>query len=81
MDTKEHSYQLHSDGLENMVFIQPEKNIKIKSGEVYTLAVRIQVDPVNLKKTSSNINFYLKATDQDNLSVVEKARFIGPLTK
>jgi len=81
MDTKEHSYQLHSDGLENMVFIQPEKEIKIKSGEVYTLAVRIQVDPVNLKKTSSNINFYLKATDQDNLSVIEKARFIGPLTK
>ena len=81
MDTKEHSYQLRADGLKEMVFIQPESEIKIKSGEVINLAVRIQIDPVNLKKTSSEVTFSLKATDQANLAVTEKARFIGPLTK
>ena len=81
MDTQRHNYKLRADGLEEMVFIQPEKEITINSGEVINLAVRIQIDPVNLKKTSSNVNFYLTATDQDNLSVTEKARFIGPLTQ
>jgi polyferredoxin len=81
MDTREHRYQLHVNGLKEMVFIQPESEIKIKSGEVINLAVRIQIDPINLKKTSSEVTFSLKATDQENLAVTEKARFIGPLPK
>ena len=81
MDTKDHRYQLHADGLKDMLFIQPKAIIKIKSGEVINLAVRIQIDPVNLSKTSSTVNFYLDSTDQPNLAVTEKARFIGPLSK
>ena len=81
MDTKDHSYNLRIDCLKEMVFIKPKAEIKIESGEVLTLAVRIQIDPVNLTKTSSNVNFYLKSIDQPDLAVTEKARFIGPLTK
>jgi len=81
MDTKDHQYKLRIDGLEDMIFIQPKAEIKIKSGEVINLAVRIQIDPVNLKKTSSSVNFYLDSTDQPDLAVVEQARFIGPLAK
>lgn len=81
MDTKEHRYQLRVEGLKEMVFIQPKDEIIVKSGEVLILAVRIQIDPIHLKKTSSNVNFYLNATDQANLLVTEKARFIGPLSK
>ena len=81
MDTKDHQYQLRVDGLKEMVFIQPKAEIKIKSGEVINLAVRIQMDPVNLLKTSSKVNFYLNSTDQPDLAVTEPARFIGPLSK
>ncbi len=81
MDTKDHQYKIHVDGLKEMLFIQPKKEIKVKSGEVINLAVRIQIDPVNLSKTSSNVNFYLNSTDQPELAVTEKARFIGPLSK
>ena len=81
MDTKDHQYQLRIDGLKDMVFVQPKSKIKIKSGEVLTLAVRIQIDPVSLTKTSSTVHFYLHATDQPELAVIEKARFIGPLIK
>ncbi len=81
MDTKDHQYQLRVDGLKEMVFIQPKAEIKIKSGEVINLAVRIQIDPVNLSKTSSIVNFYLNSTDQPDLAVTEQARFIGPLSK
>ena len=81
MDTKDHQYQLRVDGLKDMVFIQPKAKIEIKSGEVINLAVRIQIDPVNLSKISSTVNFYLNSTDQADLAVTEQARFIGPLTK
>lgn len=81
MDTKDHQYQLRVDGLKEMVFIQPKAKIKIKSGEVINLAVRIQIDPVNLSKTSSTVHFYLDSTDQPDLAVTEQARFIGPLSK
>ena len=81
MDTKDHQYQLRIVGLKDMVFVQPKSKIKIKSGEVLTLAVRIQIDPVSLTKTSSTVHFYLHATDQPELAVIEKARFIGPLIK
>ena len=81
MDTKDHNYKLRVDGLKDMNFVKPKAKIKIKSGEVINLAVRIQIDPVNLKQTSSTVNFYLNAIDQPELAVTEQARFIGPLIK
>ena len=81
MDTQDHRYQLNVDGLNEMTFIKPQDVIEIKSGEVINLAVRIQIDPVNLTKTSSTVTFHLKSIDQPDLLVNEKARFIGPLTK
>lgn len=79
MDTKDHHYQLRIDGLKDMLFVKPKKAITVKSGEVINLPVRIQIDPINLSKTSSTVHFYLNAIDQPNLAVTEQARFIGPL--
>lgn len=81
MDTEDHRYQLRIDGLENMIFIKPEAEILIRSGEVINLPVRIKIDPVNLSKTSSKVNFHLNAIDQPDLAVSEQARFIGPIGK
>ena len=81
MDTQNHQYTLRAEGLENMIFIQPKADINIKSGEVINLAVRIQIDPVHLIKTSSTVNFHLTSIDKPQLSVTEKARFIGPLIR
>jgi cytochrome c oxidase accessory protein FixG len=81
MDTRDHQYQLRIDGLKDMLFVKPRTEIKIKSGEVINLPVRIQIDPINLSKTSSTIHFYLNAIDQPDLAVVEQARFIGPFSK
>lgn len=81
MDTRDHQYDLRVDGLKDMIFVKPQSKISIKSGEVVNMAVRIQVDPVNLPQTSNSVNFYLQAIDQPELSVIEQARFIGPLVK
>ena len=81
MDTKDHQYQLRIDGLKDLTFKKPSSAINIKSGEVINIAVRVQIDPINLPQTSNIINFYLHATDQPDLAVSEQARFIGPLVK
>lgn len=81
MDTEDHHYQLQIAGLKGMIFIKPQNEIIIKSGEVINLPVSIQIDPVNLKKTSSEISFHLNALDQPDLAVTEQARFIGPINK
>ena len=81
MDTEDHQYQLQVDGLKGLIFINPQKDIKIKAGEVINLAVRIQIDPAKLLTTSSKVNFHLKSVDQAKLAVTEQARFIGPLIK
>jgi len=81
MDTQEHSYQLAISGLDNMVFIKPKSPIKINAGEVINYPVRIQIDPVNLSKTINTIHFELRAIDKVNLTVTEKARFIGPTAR
>lgn len=81
MDTKDHTYQLNVDGLKEITFIKPQSEIIIKSGEVINLAVRIQIDPIHLNKTSSKVNFHLTSIDKPELAVTEQARFIGPFTK
>ncbi len=81
MDTEDHRYHVRADGLKEMIFINPTEEIIIKTGEVINLPVRIQIDPVNLVKTSSKVNFYLTSIDQPKLAVTEQARFIGPIAK
>jgi len=52
--------------------------IRVKSGEVVEVPVRVQVDAYNLEKRSNELHFTLQATDRPELRVVEDARFLGP---
>ena len=51
----------------------------MKSGEVIELPVRVQVDAENLEQRSNEIRFTLSAKGyEDELTVIEEARFLGP---
>lgn len=81
MDSKAHTYTLDVTGLKDMILVNRQGEVTVQSGEVIELPVRIQVDPVNLEKTGSDIEFSLQATDDPELKVIETGRFIGPLVK
>lgn len=81
MDTNDHKYQLTAEGIKGMTFHKPGKQITVKSGEVINMTVSIRVDPVNLLSTSSKIKFHLQSIDEKSLSVIEQARFIGPVNR
>jgi cytochrome c oxidase accessory protein FixG len=81
MDKQDHSYTLKAEGIPDLVLKKDSDTIDVKSGEVIELPVRVQVDADNLKQRSNEISFTLKAIGHDELSVVEEARFLGPVFK
>ncbi len=81
MDGQDHSYTLTAQGIPELILKKDTAEIVVKSGEVFELPVRVQVDAYNLKQRSNEITFTLNAIGFDELSVVEEARFLGPKFK
>ena len=78
MDKVDHEYSLSVTGIPGLNMKMDAIDIVVKSGEVVELPVRVNVDPGNLEERSTEISFHLDALDGDDLSVTEKARFLGP---
>ena len=66
-------------GLEGMKMLSTSETFDLNSGEVIDVPVRLQVDPYDIKKRSSEVTFSLQATDNPELKVSEPARFLGPV--
>jgi hypothetical protein len=54
-------------------------NIRVPSGAVIDLPLRIQVDPVELKTASSRITFHIESITNPEIRLDETARFLGPV--
>jgi cytochrome c oxidase accessory protein FixG len=85
MDEKAHRYQLEVSGepagIEGLEIVMNDAIIKVESGEVLNLPVSVRVDPVALKRPSTEIEFILYAEDEPvKLRRRESARFLGPVT-
>ena len=80
MDKQAHTYSLSVQGIPELLLKKDIDDISVKSGEVIELPVRVQVDADNLKQRSNEISFTLDALD-DELHIVEDARFLGPAFK
>ncbi|MBU0501077.1 MAG: cytochrome c oxidase accessory protein CcoG [Gammaproteobacteria bacterium] len=78
MKESEETYHLSIEGLEGAELINSAGDFSVPAGQVLEVPVRVKIDPVDLKSTSSNINFRLKSLTSDNLEVVEHGRFLGP---
>ncbi len=81
MDEKRHVYQLSVSGIQGMKLAMDASQILVNSGEVLSLPVRIQVDPADLKRSSTEITFKLVAKFDPTVFESEKARFLGPLQR
>jgi len=81
MDEQRHQYRLDVSGIDGMKLVMDAKQVVANSGEVLSLAVRVQVDPVELKRSSTEIIFTLSAMSNAQITVQEQARFLGPLQR
>ena len=70
-----HVYNMSVEGLPNYKWIGPQQ-VTIKGGEVLTLPISIAVDPVDLSRTMTHINFEVE-TDDGAITAKQESRFFG----
>jgi cytochrome c oxidase accessory protein FixG len=78
MDTVGHRYQLEASGIEGLELHKDLKVIKVPAGGVLELPVRLRAEEGALEVRSTEVKFYLVASDKPELTAVEEARFLGP---
>lgn len=81
MDKVDHHIAFSAGGIPGMRLQGVDENFISMTGRVMEKVVRIQVQPSELKKAGYNITFRLQAVDQPELTVNEKGRFIGPISR
>ena len=81
MDEQAQRYRLSVSGLEGLQVLGPTDDITIESGAVADLPLRIEVDPVELESTSSEIYFHIESLITPEIKIEEHARFLGPVNR
>jgi cytochrome c oxidase accessory protein FixG len=79
MDDKAHTYQLSVSGIDGITIDSEQDTIYVEAGNVQDFPVRLQADESSLLKRSNEISLSLIAIDDKELSVIEHARFLGPI--
>lgn len=77
MDEQAHTYRLNVEGITGLILVD-KKPITVAAGTVQDKPIRLRVYEDNLHERSSHIIFKLTALDNQALTVIEKARFLGP---
>jgi cytochrome c oxidase accessory protein FixG len=78
MDSSGHEYDLQVSGIPGLSLHRDMAVIRVDSGGVLELPVRLRADETDLDARSSAVVFELVATDDDALVAREDARFLGP---
>lgn len=82
MDHMPQRYRLSVSGLDGLQVIGQTEGIEIGSGAVIDLPLRVQVDPVELKKSSTEVLFHFESEiNPEEVSIEEHARFLGPVMR
>lgn len=79
MDDAAHTYKLNVTGIDGIKMLSASDTFNINSGEIIDVPVRLQVDPYDIRKRSSEVTFSLQSIDSPELTVTEPARFLGPV--
>lgn len=77
MDTAAHTYRISATGLD-AAQLTGATELPIAGGEQRELALRLSIDPTQLRSTTTDIEFHIEAIDAPRLRFAAKSRFIGP---
>ena len=81
MENQPQRYRLSVSGLQGMQVIGQTDGIELDGGAVADLPLRIEIDPVALKSPSSEIMFHIESEISPDISIMEHARFLGPVMR
>ena len=78
LDSRAHTYRLSVSGLTQLQVAEPAAPIFVPAGTVATVPARLQAPLAAAAGGVHQISITLTTTDDARVSVLEKARFIGP---
>ncbi|MBD3671560.1 MAG: cytochrome c oxidase accessory protein CcoG [Gammaproteobacteria bacterium] len=78
MDEAPHTYRIDIAGLNGAQLIARETEVDVAAGDVLEIPVRVRIDPYELNRTSTEIQFGVQALDAPELNVMQTGRFVGP---
>lgn len=79
MSQKKMTYRIRISGVEYHQLLGSEV-IEVNAGEVATAPVRLQVDPMVLKSSSTKITIIAQSIDDPTIAASSESRFLGPST-
>ena len=79
MDDKPHRYEITVNGIEGLQLAKYQP-VEISAGTVEDISLSLLAKRENLHKPIMEVTFQLVATDNPQLTITEKSRFLGPLT-
>ncbi|MDX5333828.1 MAG: cytochrome c oxidase accessory protein CcoG, partial [Gammaproteobacteria bacterium] len=74
-------FVLTVEGIPDLRLVAEQAEVEVPGGEIVTLPVRVQADPVHLERASSEIRFTATAVDNPKLRRTQDARFLGPVNR
>jgi polyferredoxin len=77
-DRKQHAYQLSLNGIENAKLKFDDGPLEVAGAAMNTFGLRVIADPDSLPSSVNTIHFELRALDNESISVISDARFVGP---
>lgn len=80
MQEQTRHYAISASGLEGLRIVGKQE-IRVGSGQVADLPLRIQVPPDAILKRSNTIHFHIESIEPADVSLSEPARFLGPVAQ
>jgi len=77
-DSIDHAATLSVSGIKSIRLDSESHSIIVAAGEVHSLPVRVLAPRSELKDISTEIAFQVNVSDSEELSIAERARFLGP---
>jgi hypothetical protein len=71
------NYTVSVAGINNIRYIG-EDNVTVASGEIYTIPVRLEIDPKEVTEQSMDITFSVFSNADQTISKDKESRFTGP---
>lgn len=78
-DEQDRTFDIKAEGIDDLILLVDKNTILVEAGTVYDLPVRLRAKEENLSGRSTEVRFILSVPDDDDLSVTEVGKFLGPI--
>ncbi|MCG8379932.1 MAG: cytochrome c oxidase accessory protein CcoG [Proteobacteria bacterium] len=79
MDEEGHEFKIEAEGINNLILLIDKETVFVEAGTVADLPVRLRASEDDLKGRSTEVQFTLTAVENNDLSITQTGKFLGPI--